>query len=101
MFISDGRTQFVTVQVMLHICAARRGYQVTWTGRPEDVTKRVIAFLEPKSSTHAWDVLDLSPELTELSAWLFPECEHGLSLSNCYGPQHYYMDDEERHYAGV
>jgi hypothetical protein len=99
MLTSNGIT-WVTVRVMLHICADRRGYAVQWDGRPEDVTKRVIEFLGAKSSTHAWDVLDLPPTMTALQAWLYPECEHGLSLSNCYGPQHYYMDDEERHYMG-
>ncbi len=100
MFMSDGRTVFVTVQIMMHICAARRGYRVTWTGRPEDVTKRVIEFLDARKSTHAWDVLELPAVMGDLTAWLYPECEHGLSLDNCYGPQHYYMDDEERAYYG-
>jgi hypothetical protein len=30
----------------------------------------------------------------------YPQCEHGLSLQNCYGPQHYYLDDEERQRYG-
>ena len=99
MFRSNGVT-WVTVQILLHICADRRAYRVTWDGRPEDVTKRVIAFLDARGTTHAWDVLELPATMTELTQWLYPECEHGLSLQNCYGPQHYYMDDEERHYAG-
>ncbi len=27
---------------------------------------------------------------------LYPTCEHGLEMSNCYGPQHYYFDEEEQ-----
>lgn len=101
MFISDGRIQFVTVQIMLHICADRRGYRVTWTGRPAEVTARVIAFLDARKSTHAWDVLELPAVMGDLQEWLYPLCEHGLSLDLCAGPQHYPYDDEERAYYGV
>jgi len=100
MFISDGRTMFVTVQIMLHICDARRGYRVTWTGRPQDVAKRVIAFLDARKSTHAWDVEELPAGMPELDAYLYPTCEHGLSLDLCYGPQHYPYDEDERAYWG-
>lgn len=99
MFVSNGVT-WVTVLVLLHICKERRAIRVRWDGRPEDVTRRVIAYLDARKSTHAWEILDMPPTMAELQAWLYPECEHGLSLDNCYGPQHYYMDAEERHYAG-
>jgi hypothetical protein len=101
MFISDGRTQFVTVQIMLHICQDRRGYRVTWSGRPQDVTSRVIAFLDARKSTHAWDVLELPAGLDTLTEWLYPLCEHGMSLDLCAGPQHYPYDDEEAAYYGL
>ncbi len=100
MFISDGRTMFVTVQIMLHICAERRAYRVTWTGRPAEVAQRVITFLESKKETHAWDILELPPALHDLEAWLYPTCEHGLSLELCAGPQHYPYDEDERAYWG-
>ena len=100
MFVTNGVT-FVTVVIRMHVCAERRAYTVRWDGKPKDVTGRVIAFLDARSKTHAWDVIDMPAVLKELDAWLNPECEHGMSMSNCYGPQHYYMDDEERAYYGV
>jgi hypothetical protein len=38
--------------------------------------------------------------MPELEAYLYPTCEHGLSLDLCYGPQHYPYDEDERAYWG-
>jgi hypothetical protein len=52
---------------------------------------------------HAWFELEDAPidqRYGRLLDFLYPQCEHGLSLQNCYGPQHYHLDDEERQRYG-
>lgn len=39
-------------------------------------------------------------EFTRLIERLWPKCEHGMSANSCFGPQHYWMDDEERAHYG-
>jgi hypothetical protein len=88
------------VKLEIHICEDRRSYFVTWEGNGADVEARIIAFLKARSSTHAYYELESEPfdfaTYPALEAFLYPSCEHGLSLSNCYGPQHYYFDEEEQ-----
>jgi hypothetical protein len=78
----------------IHICAERRGYRATFA--TED---QAIAFLSRKTSTHAFWEIEGQPvpaTWTRLLGFLYPTCEHGLSESNCYGPQHYYFDEDEQ-----
>lgn len=82
----------------IHICAQRRGYRATFEG--PDAETMAIDFLEARKSTHAFYDVESEPidvnRYPLLAAYMDPECEHGLSLSNCYGPQHYYFDEEEQ-----
>lgn len=85
-------TQTATLQI--HICAARRGYRVTFSTQAQ-----AIAFLSARTKTHAWDELEggsVPAEWTELLDYLYPLCEHGLSLNLCNGPNHYMTADEEQ-----
>jgi len=77
-----------------HICAARRSYLVTFATEAQ-----ALDFIGRKSSTHAFFTVDGKPidsVHTELINYLFPDCEHGLSLALCYGPNHYATDEEIR-----
>jgi hypothetical protein len=82
----------------IHICDQRRSFRVTFTG--PDAEAHALAFLAPRCSTHATHEIENEPIDSDafplLYAYLYPECEHGMSLSNCYGPQHYYFDEEEQ-----
>ena len=93
-----------TATLHVHICAERRGYNVTFS--TED---QALAFLAPKASTHTWWELgadgqpegqDNAPSIpatwTRLLEFLYPVCEHGLSADLCYGPNHYMTADQER-----
>lgn len=85
------------IKLEVHICDQRRSYLATFYGsRAED---QAIAFIERKSATHAFHEVEaepIFPTFGRLLERLYPTCEHGLSLSNCYGPQHYYFDEEEQ-----
>lgn len=87
-----------TVVLDIHVCAQRRTFRVTFEG--PNAEAMAIAFCTVRESTHAvWEV-DTAPIdyslFPLLSDYLHPTCEHGLSASNCYGPQHYYFDEEEQ-----
>ena len=83
------------IALEIHICDQRRSYVARFA--TED---QALAFVERKASTHAPHEIESEPldfaTAPRLLAWLYPECEHGLSPSNCYGPQHYYYDEEEQ-----
>jgi|SRR6476469_745309 len=88
-------TNSITLQI--HICDQRRAYLVTFEGA--NAEPMAIDFLERRKSTHASDEVEEKPidqKFEKLLAYLYPECNHGLSQSNCYGPQHYYFDEEEQ-----
>lgn len=73
-----------------HICAERRSYKVTFTDEDQ-----AIAWMEAKSSTHAFHEVEESPipdEAVQLLEFLHPTCDHGLSASLCEGPGHYPPD---------
>jgi len=92
-------TQIETASLMIHICADRRGYKVTFSNEDQ-----AISFLKARSSTHAWWELDTEDggqgsvpvSWTKLLDYLYPLCEHGLSLDLCEGPDHYMTADQER-----
>lgn len=88
-----------TATLHVHICDQRRGYNVTFA--TED---QAIAFLTPRQSTHAFHELgaDDHSEPSVPGTWvkllefLYPECEHGMDLQSCYGPDHFMSADQER-----
>jgi hypothetical protein len=65
-----------------------------------EAERNALAWMERKSSTLYINEVEGEPlnyeDVPELIKKLYPECPHGLSLSNCYGPQHYYYDEEEQ-----
>jgi hypothetical protein len=83
------------IALEIHICDQRRSYVAKFSTEAQ-----ALAFVERKAGTHAIHELNDAPLAFEnapkLLAWLYPTCDHGLSLSNCYGPQHYYFDEEEQ-----
>lgn len=85
------------IALEIHICDQRRSYLVTFEGpRAED---RALAFIDARWTTHAVHEIEDTPideRYGRLLDQLYPTCEHGLSASNCYGPQHYYFDEEEQ-----
>ena len=90
------------VAIEVHICAQRRSYVVRFFG--DDADKNAMAYLADKGSTHAWHPVYEEPvdfdRFPALNEFLYPTCEHGLSLALCAGPQHYPYDDEERQHYG-
>lgn len=84
------------IRIDIHICDQRRTYRASFA-----TEQQALAFLTPRTSTHAFHLID-EPEAVAAAGWdalldfLYPTCEHGLSASNCYGPQHYYFDEEEQ-----
>lgn len=84
----------------MHICDQRRGYRVVFEGDGPEVEVRAIEFIQARWSTHVPSEPDDAQfdvnKYEKLYALLYPQCEHGLSESNCYGPQHYYFDEDEQ-----
>jgi hypothetical protein len=82
------------IKLEIHICDQRRSYLATFS-----TEEQALEFAQRKASTCAVHELEEAPvdyQYARLLTWLYPSCEHGLSLSNCYGPQHYYFDEEEQ-----
>jgi hypothetical protein len=85
------------IVIEAHNCANRHTYRVVFTGA--EAEQRALSFIAERRSTHAFHELEshkIPDTAGKLLAYLYPECEHGLSLSNCFGPQHYYYDEEEQ-----
>lgn len=98
MNLTDARPATDRIVLDMGICDQRRGYRVTFEGlAAEDMA---LAFVQVRWSTHAVSEAEDAPfdyeAFPRLYDLLYPTCEHGLSLSNCYGPQHYYFDQEEQ-----
>jgi hypothetical protein len=83
-----------TVAVLdIHICDQRRSYKATFATEAQALT-----FLKARTSTHAFRELEggsIPITWSDLYDFLYPLCEHNLP-GDCYGPQHYYVTDEER-----
>jgi hypothetical protein len=83
----------ITLEV--HICDQRRSYIARFSTEAQ-----ALDFVKSRNTTHAFHEVEAEPlgyaTCPMLLDWLYPQCEHGLSASNCYGPQHYYFDEEEQ-----
>ncbi len=78
----------------IHICDQRRSYRATFA-----TEEQALSYVNARRSTHVVMEIEESPipvSATALLDLLYPTCAHGLSESNCYGPQHYYYDEEEQ-----
>ena len=105
-----------TLTLIVHICAQRRSYSVTFPAGGDAIAAQFIrdrreggvralaetlapitgggwAIGEDDSDEAGHADLALWPQLTEL---LYPECEHGMSLANCFGPDHFMSAAQER-----
>jgi hypothetical protein len=90
----------LTATLLIHICAARRAYRVTFSSQAQ-----AIAFLEARKATHTWDEIpglhgeglgSVPIEWHELINYLYPLCEHGMSLDLCHGPMHFMSAAQEQ-----
>lgn len=83
------------ITLEIHICDQRRSYTARFS-----TEQQALDFLAPRGMTHAVHEVEAHPldyaTCPRLLEFLYPACEHGLSASNCYGPQHYEYDDEEQ-----
>lgn len=85
-------TDYITLRV--HICDQRRSYLARFA-----TERQAIDFINRKSAVCVFDEVESAPVGNRHGALidlLCPLCEHGLSANNCYGPQHYYYDEEEQ-----
>lgn len=90
-----------TATLIIHMCSARRAYRATFSTEAQ-----ALAFLERKSAAgdYNWDEVpdvfwpgsgSVPSDWHKLLDFLYPMCEHGLSESNCYGPNHYMTAQQE------
>ncbi|MDG4826005.1 hypothetical protein O7635_29500 [Asanoa sp. WMMD1127] len=86
------------IALEIHICDQRRSYTARFATEDQALT-----FLTVRGMTHAFHEIKAEPvdwaAFPRLYDYLYPECEHGMR-GDCYGPQHYYMTDDERRHAG-
>lgn len=82
------------IALEIHICDQRRSYIARFA-----TERQALDFAQARHDTHVVREIETEPipeSATSLLDMLYPTCEHSLSLSNCYGPQHYYYDEEEQ-----
>lgn len=88
----------------VHICDQRRSYKATFTGPEADAL--AAQFIKDKNATcnhvcYPWDQEDEVWATADLTvAALYPTCEHGMSLSLCYGPYHFPSAADEAAWEG-
>ena len=81
--------------LIVHLCAERRSYYAIFAPGTDAVA---AAFITDRGSYAAISVDDPGGPHNPLDGWplteavLHPECEHGLSLALCAGPEHYPAD---------
>lgn len=81
----------MTAVLEVHICRDRRSYRATFENE-----QAAVAFIERRSSTHAFAAIgDIPAGWEALAEALWPTCEHGMSLSSCYGPDHFMSAAQE------
>lgn len=82
-----------TATLLIHICNQRRAFRVTFSTEAQ-----AIDFLSCRTSTHNWEEIgtgSVPAHWTALLDFLYPVCEHGLSLDLCYGLNHYMSVEQE------
>jgi hypothetical protein len=102
-----------TIALNVHICDQRRSYVVRFDGPQAEahavafITKRREAKGPNGYGNHS--ITELEEEPIDFAALygsnqatgplydlLYPTCPHGMSADLCYGPQHYYYDEDEQ-----
>jgi len=89
------------VALEVHICDQRRSYTAEFASGDQ-----AVAFMTRNAANHSITEMEdrpvapmygpVTPDVIRLLDALYPQCEHGLSLELCYGPQHYPSADDER-----
>lgn len=77
--------------LLVHICDQRRAYVARFS-----TEQQAVAFIARKSSTHAIDAIHAPEGWNALIEALDPTCEHGMSQSSCYGPDHFMSAAQEQ-----
>lgn len=80
-----------TATIKIHICDQRRAYLATFSTQDQ-----AVAYLTPRTSTHSWDAVTVPADWSNLLDFLYPTCEHGMSASSCYGPEHFMSAAQEQ-----
>lgn len=89
-----------TATLLIHVCAARRAYKATFSTEDQAIT-----FLAARTSTHNWEEIrglhvegggSVPADWHKLLDYLYPLCEHGMSLDLCEGPDHYMTAAQEQ-----
>jgi hypothetical protein len=93
--------QLAKITLEAHHCDNRNTYLVTFEGRAyADAEASAVAYVEQRGATHAFhipedgDLMQRPAQYPILWRLLNPACEHGMSASSCFGPQHYASDLE-------
>lgn len=84
-------TDVVEAVLEVHICDQRRSYRATFA--TEDTA---VAFIERHSRNHAFHGEAVPAGWLRLEETLDPTCEHGMSQSSCYGPDHFMSAAQEQ-----
>lgn len=91
-----------TITLEIHRCDTGRSFRATWTGPAAETN--AVAWLTARGDTHAYHEIEAepinfgsydNPIFPTLYDLLYPTCDHGMT-GDCYGPQHYYYDEEEQ-----
>lgn len=73
-----------------HICDQRRSYVVSWQGTDADVDTRAAEWMKERGMRYAFLDIEEYPvnwtRFPKVYAYLYPTCDHGLSLAGCYDP---------------
>jgi hypothetical protein len=93
------------ITLVAHHCANRHTYLVHFEGSAAETT--ALRFIQERATTHSIvepyeDDANVPEEQRYVDGLLYPRlyaelhplCEHGMSLSLCYGPSHYASDEE-------
>ena len=86
------------LELTVHHCSNGTTYQVAFTGPTADATAAEFVTRKRSTSTvrFADTMGDVSPIHFPLTdAAMNPLCEHGMTLQNCYGPDHYMSAAQE------
>lgn len=94
----QARRDVQTIALWVTAFSTDREYPVRFYGeRAED---NALAFIARRNDGdhHIVERPDepIDPKFGRLLEALYPRCPHGLSADSCYGPQHYWYDEEEQ-----
>jgi hypothetical protein len=79
------------ITLEMQVCETNQWYVVTFEG--PNAERMALDFIGKRIMTHLVHEVDKTPvdyqQYPLLAERLFPDCEHGLSLALCSGPNHY------------